>query len=303
MTLRVEGGTLAYEVAGDGPLVVLVHGIGNSRAAFRETGDRLVTAGYRVAAMDLRGHGESSADWPSYTRGDTADDVLALIRHLGGPAVVVGHSFGGGAATIAAARAPELVDAVVEIGPFTRNQKIDVRALVSDARHRKGMLLLMGAGLLRSLGLWKRYLDHAYPGTKPAGYAAHVAAVEADLRRPGRMAAFARTGMAAPGDADARLADVRQPVLVIMGTLDPDWPDPAAEGAAILARLPEGVGRLELVEGAGHYAHAQFPDAVAGLITDFLGTPENTNGDSEAGTHGSEAEAGTHGSEAGGARG
>lgn len=70
----------------------------------RETAALLAAAGYRVAATDVRGHGESSTGWASYTRIDVAGDLLALIRHLGGPAVIVGHSFAGGSATIAAAR-------------------------------------------------------------------------------------------------------------------------------------------------------------------------------------------------------
>ncbi|MFH8405429.1 alpha/beta fold hydrolase [Streptomyces sp. NPDC018019] len=268
--LEVAGGVLAYEVTGSGPLVVLVPGMGDSRAAFREVAARLGAAGFRAATMDLRGHGESNTGWASYTRTDTAGDVLALIRHLGGPAVIVGHSFGGGAATIAAAQEPDLVDAIVEIGPFTRAQRIDVRALFSNARYRKGLCLLMGANLLRSVRLWKRYLDHAYPGSKPDGYAEYVAGLEADLRRPGRMAVVSRFGMAAPTDAGARLADVRCPALIVMGTLDPDWADPGAEGAGIVAGLPAGLGRLEMVDGAGHYAHAQFPDVIAELILDFL---------------------------------
>ncbi|WP_309054636.1 alpha/beta hydrolase [Streptomyces sp.] len=268
--LDVDGGRLAYEVSGGGPLVVLAHGMGDNRAAFREVAARLVAGGYRVAAMDLRGHGESSTGWASYTRTDTARDVLALIRHLGGPAVVIGHSFGGGAATIAAAEEPGLVDGLVEVSPFTRPQKADVRALLSNARYRKGMALLMGAGLLRSVGLWKRYLRHARPGAGHAGFDAHLAALEADLRRPGRMAVLGKYGMASPADAGARLADVRCPALVVMGTLDPDWPDPRAEGEGIVAALPAGLGRLALIEGAGHYSHTQLPDTVAALALDFL---------------------------------
>src|SRR5260370_290085 len=89
--LEVEGGRIAYEVTGDGPLVVLAHGMGDNRNAYRFLVPAL--AGYRVASIDLRGQGESSTGWSSYTRTDTAADLLALIRHLGGPAVIVGHSF------------------------------------------------------------------------------------------------------------------------------------------------------------------------------------------------------------------
>lgn len=268
--LSTGGGRLAYEVTGEGPLIVLAHGMGDNRGAYRETAALLAAAGYRVASTDLRGHGESSTGWSSYTRTDVAGDLLALIRHLGGPAVIVGHSFAGGSATIAAAQEPELVDAIVEISPFTRAQKIDFGALGSNARYRKGMLLLLGTGILRSAGLWKRYLDHAYPGARPAGHAAHLAALGADLGRPGRMAVVAKMGMSAPTDAGARLGDVRCPALIVEGTLDPDWADPAAEGAAVVAALPEGRGRLVTIEGAGHYAHAQFPAETAAAILSFL---------------------------------
>ncbi|MET7305071.1 alpha/beta hydrolase [Embleya sp. NPDC005575] len=268
--LEIDGGRLAYDVSGHGRLIVLSPGMGNNRSVYRDVAERLVASGYRVACADLRGHGESTVGWSSYTRTDTAGDLLALVRHLGGPAVLVGHSFSGGSATIAAAREPELVDAIVEISPFTRAQKLDAKAMLSNARYRKGMSLLLGAGLLRSVGVWKRYLAHAYPGPKPAGFAAHVATLHTELSRPGRMAVVAKMGMSAPTDAGAVLGDIRCPALVIEGTLDPDWPDPAAEGAAIVAAMPEGLGRLEIVEGAGHYAHGQFPDRVAAAIGTFL---------------------------------
>ena len=94
--LSVEGGRIAYDVAGSGPLVVLSHGIGDHREVYRFLVPQLAQAGYRVANADLRGHGESSMGWASITRTDVAGDVLALIRHLDGPAVIVGHSISGG---------------------------------------------------------------------------------------------------------------------------------------------------------------------------------------------------------------
>src|SRR5689334_19462336 len=84
--LAVDGGTIAYEVAGSGPLVVLAHGMGDSRAAYRAVIPPLVAAGYRVAAVDLRGCGESSVGWPTWSRTAIAGDLLAVIGHLGGPA-------------------------------------------------------------------------------------------------------------------------------------------------------------------------------------------------------------------------
>lgn len=267
--LAVDGGRLAYDVVGDGPLVVLAHGVGDSRYAYRAVVPRLVAAGYRVAAVDLRGCGESDAEWASFSRTDVAGDLLALVRHLGGPAVLVGHSFSGGAATIAAAREPELITAVVELAPFTRKQSMKLGDL-KVKRFRKGMVRLLGASLFGSLRLWRAYLEVAYPGVRPADWEQRTARFDALMSEPGRMKALQGMGRSAPGDAGAQLGNVRCPVLVVMGTLDPDWADPRAEGEAIVAGLPDGLGRLELIEGAGHYAHDQYPDQVVSLLHPFL---------------------------------
>jgi pimeloyl-ACP methyl ester carboxylesterase len=165
--VTVEGGRIAYDVAGTGPLVVLSHGVGDRRQAYRFLAPKLAQAGFRVANADLRGHGESSMGWPSITRTDVACDLLALIRHLDGPAVIVGHSISGGAATIAATKRPELVTSIVEINPFTRKQKMDVGGLLRIRRYRRGSLLLGGTYLFRSLSMWMRYLDVAYPPSPP----------------------------------------------------------------------------------------------------------------------------------------
>jgi pimeloyl-ACP methyl ester carboxylesterase len=276
--LEIEGGRIAYDVTGSGPLVVLSHGIGDRRQAYRFLAPKLAQAGYRVATADLRGHGESSMGWKSVTgteaitRTDIAGDLLALIRHLGGPqnpAVIVGHSISGGAATIAAAKDPSLVSAIVEINPFTKTQKTSLGALIRVRRYRRGGLRLMGTQLFRSLRLWMSYLDVAYP-TKPADYAEYMAALSAKLREPGRMAEFMKTGKSTPADAEAQLPNVTVPALIIMGTLDPDFPDPRAEGNAIVAAMRPGLGEVAMVEGGGHYPHAQSPDQVAALIIEFL---------------------------------
>ncbi|GGN07919.1 alpha/beta fold hydrolase [Streptomyces fuscichromogenes] len=269
--LAVDSGTIAYEVAGSGPLIVLAHGMGDSRAAYRAVIPQLVAAGHRVAAVDLRGCGESSAEWPAWSRTTIAGDLLAVVRHLGGPAVLVGHSISGGAATIAAAQEPSLITAVVELAPFTRAQSIRLGDL-RVRRFRRGMLRLLGAGAFGSVPLWRSYLDVAYPGTKPADWTERLGRVDALLREPGRMKALQGMGRTTPTDAGAQLGNVRCPVLVVMGTLDPDWADPHAEGAAIVDALPAGLGRLEMIEGAGHYPHDQFADHVVSLTLAFLRT-------------------------------
>ncbi|MBU6535312.1 alpha/beta fold hydrolase [Streptomyces mayonensis] len=267
--LAVDGGTIAYEVTGSGPLIVLAHGMGDSRAAYRAVVPHLVAAGHRVASVDLRGCGESSVDWPAWTRTDIAGDLLAVIRHLGGPAVLVGHSVSGGAATVAAAQDPSLVTSVVELAPFTRKQSVRLGDL-RVKRFRQGMLRLLGAGLFGSRRLWRSYLEVAYPGARPTDWTQRLARIGSLLGEPGRMKAMQAMGRSAPTDAGARLGSVRCPVLVVMGTLDPDWADPHAEGSAVVDALPSGLGRLEMIDGAGHYPHDQFPDEVASLVLAFL---------------------------------
>lgn len=72
---------------------MLSHGVGDRRQAFRFLAPELVRAGFRVAAADMRGHGESSTgEWKLISRTDVAGDMVALIRHLGGAAVIAGHS-------------------------------------------------------------------------------------------------------------------------------------------------------------------------------------------------------------------
>jgi pimeloyl-ACP methyl ester carboxylesterase len=267
--LPVDGGTIAYEVSGAGPLVVLAHGMGDSRESYRFVVPQLVAAGYRVAATDLRGAGESSAEWPSYTRTDIAGDLLALVRHLGGPAVLIGHSISGGAVTIAAAQAPDLVEGIVELAPFTRNQAIKLGDL-RVKRYRTGATRLLMMNILGSVKWWHKYLDYAVPGRKPADWAEQLRRNAAMLGEPGRMKALQRMGRNAPVDAGAQLANVRRPALIIEGSLDPDWVDPRAEGEAIVAAMPAGIGQVELIEGAGHYPHTQFPDETVALVLPFL---------------------------------
>jgi pimeloyl-ACP methyl ester carboxylesterase len=267
--LTFEQGTIAYEVTGSGPLVVLAHGMGDTRESYRFVVPQLVAAGYRVANVDLRGCGESSAVWPSYTRTDIAGDLIAVVRHLGGPAVLVGQSISGGAVTVAAAQAPDLIEGIVEIAPFTRKLSFHLGDLGSKT-YRTGMTRLMMTAVLGSVAWWHKYLDLAFPGRKPADWADHLRRNADSLAEPGRMKALQKMGQSPATDAGAQLANVRCPVLVIEGSLDPDWTDPRAEGEAVLAALPAGLGRLEVIEGAGHYPHTQYPDETVARLLPFL---------------------------------
>ncbi|MET1004073.1 MAG: alpha/beta hydrolase [Propionibacteriaceae bacterium] len=267
--LKIAGKTIAYDLTGEGPLVVLAHGMGDSRHSYRFVVPALVAAGYRVANVDIRGCGDSSLGWDGYSRTDIAGDLVAVVRHLGGPAVIIGQSISGGAATIAAATAPDVITGVIELAPFTRKQSVSLGGLFRVKRYRTGSIQLGLTMMLGSLSAWKKYLDLAYP-TKPTDWAGELGRIDAKMSEPGRMKALQAMCRTAPTDAGAQLSNVRCPVLVVQGSLDPDWADPRAEGEKIIADLPAGLGELVVIEGAGHYPHAQTPDEVVDLALPFL---------------------------------
>ncbi len=117
-------GRIAYDIDGSGSLVVLVPGMGDLRSTYRFQAPPLRQAGYRVACMDLRGHGESDVTFSAYGDLETSGDIVALLEELREPAVIVGNSMAAGSAVIAAATRPELVRGLVLVGPFVRNGKI-----------------------------------------------------------------------------------------------------------------------------------------------------------------------------------
>jgi pimeloyl-ACP methyl ester carboxylesterase len=251
-------GRIGYDVAGAGPLVILVPGMGDLRAAYRFLAPALRAAGYRVACTDLRGHGDSDATFSSYGDQETADDVTALIGDLGGPAVIVGNSMAAGSAVLAAARRPGLVSGLVLVGPFVRNPAV-------GAVRRSALRVAMAPPWAAIF--WKSYLPKLYAGRKPADFGQYRDQVAASLRRPGYVKAFSQTTRTSHAAAEARLADVTAPVLVVMGEQDPDFPDPRAEADWIASALH---AEVVMVPEAGHYPQSQRPGITAGAIQRFL---------------------------------
>jgi pimeloyl-ACP methyl ester carboxylesterase len=108
-----DGVTLAADLGGpeDGPTVVLLHGGGQTRHSWAATWRVLVEAGWRAWSVDLRGHGDSS--WPDdgdYSLDGFADDVLAIVRQLPRPPILVGASLGGLSSLVAVAESPVQTD-------------------------------------------------------------------------------------------------------------------------------------------------------------------------------------------------
>jgi pimeloyl-ACP methyl ester carboxylesterase len=255
--LRRPEGRIAYDVTGDGPLVICAPGMGDLRSVFRSLVPGLVDAGFRVATMDLRGHGESDTTFSAHDDVAAGTDLLALAEELGGPAILIGNSMAAGAAVWAAAERSDLVSGLVLIGPFVRNAPVGLAAR-----------LAFRAGLVRPWGpaAWNAYYAKLYPGRPPADLDEHRARIRAGLRRPGGWKAFVATTRTSHAPAEARLGEIAAPTLVVMGERDPDFPDPAAEATLIAERLD---GRVLMVPGAGHYPQAEYPEIITPAVAAF----------------------------------
>jgi pimeloyl-ACP methyl ester carboxylesterase len=257
--LAVPGGRLAYSDVGSGPLVVAVPGMGDLRSTYRFLAPRLAVAGYRVVTLDVRGHGESSVAWDDYSVGAVATDIVHLIRDLdAGPAHVIGNSMAAGAAVIAAAREPQAIRSLTLIGPFVR----DVMPAWL-ARAVFGPLLAGPWGAK----LWGSFFKRAFATRLPDDFAQEAARRNANLAEPGRMAAFRRMAVASKVESERCLPDVVAPTLVIMGSRDADFPDPAKEAVHVADLLH---GRAVLIDGAGHYPQTEMPDAVSAHVVPFM---------------------------------
>jgi pimeloyl-ACP methyl ester carboxylesterase len=254
------GGRLGYDVQGEGPLVLAVPGMGDLRSSYRFLAPQLVASGYRVATVDLRGHGESSTTFSTYDDVAAASDLVALVEHLGGPAILIGNSMGAGAAVIAAADRPDLVSRLVLLGPFVREVPMP-----------PGVGLALRLALLRPWGprFWRFWHRRLFPSAVPADYDAYQRELHASLTRPGAWRALQQTARTSHQPADDRLDSVKAPALVVMGSADPDFPDPAAEAQLIADRLS---GEVVVVPDVGHYPQAEAPDVTGRAVLEFLGT-------------------------------
>ncbi|MEE9382290.1 MAG: alpha/beta hydrolase [Nannocystaceae bacterium] len=258
--LALDDGRIAYDdTKGNGPLVVLLPGIGDLRAEYRFVAPALARPGYRVVTMDLRGFGESDTTFTRYDGEAVGLDLIALLRHLdAGPAVIVGTSMAAGSVVYAAAEAPQLVSRVVLVGGFTR-----------DAQRGAPMNLLIHmlmAGPWRA-AVWMGLHGTLFPLSKPEDHEAHRKNIRASLREPGRSAAFGQMMVASHAYAEARYDKVRAPSLFVMGTADSDFPDPVREAAEVSRAL--GGDKL-LIEGAGHYPHVEAPEPSLAGVLPFL---------------------------------
>ena len=256
--LQLMDRKIAYDVTGSGPLVVCVPGMGDLRSEYRYLVPQLVFGGFQAATMDVRGHGESSPAWQDYSVAGVGSDILALIRELDGkPAVLIGNSMAAGAAVWAAAEAPDLVSALVLIGPAVHGEVgWPVR-------------LILKAFLTRPWGpsAWIWYYSRLFPSRKPADWIDYTAALKSNLAEPGRLKALLKMMSASKAASADRLSQVNKPVLTIMGSKDPDFKNPQSESDWVTAQL-NGISKM--IDGAGHYPHTEMPEITGPEVVAFL---------------------------------
>ena len=253
-------GTLAYsDYGGNGRLVLMLPGMGALRSEYRYLVPRLSEAGYHAVTVDLRGHGDSSVPWETYDVPSVGSDILALIEHLGArTAHLIGTSFSAAPVVWAAAEHPNRVCSLVLIGAFVRTVKINpiMNALF--------WIMVKNPWRVRT---WAMYYGTLYPSHKPPDFKVYLNQLKENMAQPGRFSAAIALAFSSRQPSEERLKRVKAPTLVVMGTKDPDFPDPVEEGRYIAEQTG---GVLELVEGAGHYPQTEMPEKTAPIIIDFL---------------------------------
>ena len=257
--LGVPGARLAYQVDGEGPAVVLVHGFGLDMRMWQGQAAHLA-ARYQVIRYDCRGFGSSGPFDPTvaYTH---AGDLLALLDHLGvEQAALAGLSFGGRVMLQAALKAPErvrglvLLDAVLDGVPWDPESQAAID-LVRDTTHARGLVAGRAAWLAHPLFAAARNQPEvsdqlaamiaAYPGQHWTGHDPHE--------------------QAGPRPIDV-LEELAMPVLVMVGEHDvPGF----REMSAVLARRIPGA-RYHVVAGAGHMVNMEQLVTVNEVLTRFL---------------------------------
>lgn len=267
--IAVDGATYALRDMGTGPAVLLLHGFTGTGASLDALAHDLREAGYRTLAPDLLGHGASDAA-PDPARHDVARqaaDLSAILRaRAAAPAAVIGYSFGGRIALRLALDAPDLVDALVLIGAGA-----GIADPVERARRRatdEGLAVSIERdGVAAFVDRWEALPLFASEEALPAGVRARRREERLAQRPEGLAASLRGAGQGVQEPLQDRLAELRQPTLLVSGSIDTLA---VRRARAIADAAPLGRTAVLVVEGAGHAAHLAAPDVVRAAILAHL---------------------------------
>jgi pimeloyl-ACP methyl ester carboxylesterase len=272
----LHGHRVGFRIAGEGPLIVLLHGITSTSDVWLEAMGRLAER-YTVVAPDLLGHGRSAKPRGDYSLGAYASGGRDLLGVLGFErGTVVGHSLGGGIALQFAYQFPEYCERLVlvssgglgkEVHPLLRAAALPGAELVLPLITRDWAI---GAGSAAA-GFLDRF------GFKTGPDLAEAARGYASLADRGAREAFLHTlravidlqGQRVSATDRLYLAE-KLPTLLIWGTDDPIIP--IEHGRAARERIPES--RLVEIPGAGHWPQLDDPDRLVSELTEFVETTD-----------------------------
>ena len=281
MQIDVNGTRLWFDVDGptlvpagnemrQRPTVVLVHGGPGvyDHSYFKPDFARLAEHA-QVVYLDLSGHGRSTwGDAAAWTFEACADDIRAFCDAVGiATPIVFGHSMGGPIVLLYGVRHPGHAAGLIVQSGFAR---WDAPRMVDAFRRVAGddVAELAGrsyAGEEVSDEDWARVFA-AFGPHRPKKAREANTPKNLELNEVG-MDVVRRT------DILGQLGRVDSPTLVVVGELDPVTPVAAAE--EIVEALPEGIGQLVIIDGAGHFTWLDAPDRFWPLIIDFIdGTSE-----------------------------
>lgn len=256
MRAKVNGIQVAYADKGKGSCLLLVHGFPLSRGVWSKQVE-VFKSSYRVIAPDLRGFGESAATDGPVTMNRFAEDLHALVEHLGaGPALLVGHSMGGYVALAFARAFPECVRGLVLVGTKagrdTAEAAVARRALAERVRV-EGPSVVVDAMAPKMLS----------EGNSDRTMAAAVRGFMTPANPEGLRGAL--LGMAERPDARSWLETMQMPVLVIAGLEDAIIPPRESQA---MAKAIHGA-QLRLIPEAGHLVAFEQPEAFNAALWDW----------------------------------
>ena len=250
---------LAWESQGEGPPLLLIHGLGYTRQGWGPVRDRFARR-YRVISFDNRGIGESEIPPGPYTVELLAEDVAQVLDEANaGRAHVLGTSLGGFVAQAFAAAHPERVDRLVLActspgGPDAYPLPEPTLRLMADAPTLDPEVAI------------RLFIENALAPSSPRALVDEIYAYR-QVHPPDPAGWAAQAAAGSMWDADGRLERISAPTLVITGTAD-TVVDP--RNSKLLAAEIAGA-RLELMEGAGHLLFWERPEDFADIVEGFLG--------------------------------